>query len=47
MDVLKLFEKVVACDEVQDIPLMYIFIVVTCVMDVISSGECFYSNELE
>lgn len=47
MDVLKLLEKVMDCDEVKDIPLIYVYEVVCCVVDAISSGECFYSTEFE
>ena len=44
MDVFKLCEKVLASEEVKDIPIRYIYIIVTCVIEAISSGECFYEN---
>ena len=47
MDVIKLFEKVMKDDEVRDIPLMYVFTVVCCVVEAISSGECFYKTEFD
>ena len=47
MDVLSLFEKVIEDEEVKDIPLMYIFRVVCCVVDAISTGECFYDTDFE
>lgn len=45
MDVLKLCEKVLESEEVKDIPLMYVYIIVTCVIEAIGSGECFYPTE--
>ena len=47
MDVLSLFEKVLQDEEVRDIPLMYVITVVCAVVDAISTGECFYSNDFE
>ena len=47
MDVIKLFEKVIESDEIRNIPLVYVFEVVCCVVDVISSGECFYNTEFD
>ena len=47
MDVLKLCEKVLESDEVKDIPILYVYIIVTTVIEAISSGECFYSTEHE
>lgn len=47
MDVLKLLKKVLASDEVENIPLVYIYTVITCVIEAISSGECFYETEYE
>ena len=47
MDVNKLFFKVMASDEVKDIPIIYIMAVFNSVLEAISSGECFYSTEIE
>jgi len=45
MDIKKLIKKVTENEEVRGIPLIYIFTVVKCVLDAISSGECFYEVE--
>lgn len=45
MDILKLFEMVMDCDEVKDIPVIYVYTIVTCVIEIIGSGECFYPVE--
>lgn len=47
MDVWKLCEKVLENEDVKDIPMIYIFIVITCVIEAIESGECFYEMEYE
>ena len=47
MDVLKLCEKVLESEDVKDIPLIYVFIIVSCVIEAIGSGECFYEMEYE
>ena len=47
MDVIKLFEKVLESEEVKDIPILYVFTVVCCVVDAIGSGECFYKTEYD
>lgn len=47
MDIIRLFEKVIESDDIKDIPLIYVFEVVCCVIDVIGSGECFYKTEYE
>lgn len=47
MDVLKLCKKVLEHEDVKGIPLLYVLVVVGCVIDVIGSGECFYSTEFE
>lgn len=47
MDILKLCEKVMSCDEVKNIPKIYIYAVITCVIEAISTGECFYETEFE
>lgn len=47
MDVNKLFFKVMASDDVKDIPIIYIMAVFNCVLEAISSGECFYNTEID
>ena len=45
MDIEKLFKTVMLHDDVKDVPIIYIMTVLNCVLDVISSGECFYTME--
>ena len=45
MDILKLCEKVLNSEEMKDVPVIYIYLVMVCVIEAINSGECFYSNE--
>lgn len=47
MDLNKLCDKVLKNEEVKDIPLVYIYTVITCVIEAISSGECFYETEID
>ena len=47
MDINELFRTVVLSDDVKDIPILYIIMVFNCVLDAISSGECFYKTEFE
>ena len=47
MDIIKLYEKVLESEEVKDIPKLYVLIVVSCVIDAIGTGECFYKNEFD
>ncbi len=47
MDVLKLCEKVLESEDVKDIPLVYVYIIVTTVIEAISSGECFLQTEYD
>lgn len=47
MDLEKLCKEVMARDEMQDIPIIYVFEVIMCVLDVIESGECFYNTEFD
>lgn len=47
MDIVRLFEKVLDSEGIKDIPLVYVFEVVCCVVDAISSGECFYDTEFD
>lgn len=46
MDIFKLYEKVLSYDKVKHIPMMYVYTVICCVIDAISSGECFYETEI-
>ena len=45
MDINKLFNMVVLNEDIKDIPILYIIMVFNCVLETISSGECFYSLE--
>lgn len=47
MDVLKLCKKVLESEEVKDIPVIYVYIIVTTVIEAISSGECFLQTEYD
>ena len=47
MDIIKLCEKVLENDEAKDIPILYVYTIVACVMDAIGTGECFYKTEHE
>jgi hypothetical protein len=47
MDIIKLFEKVMESDEIREIPILYVFEVICCVLDVIGTGECFYKTDYE
>ena len=47
MDIMKLCEKVLANEEAKDIPVIYIFTIIICVIEAIESGECFYNTEFE
>lgn len=45
MDIQKLCEKVLQSAEAQDIPVIYVYMVINCVLDAINSGECFYTSD--
>lgn len=45
MDILKLFRKVLEDKSVQEIPELYIILVINSVIEAINSGECFYPIE--
>lgn len=47
MDIDKLFKKVINSDEVKDVPIIFIITVFNCILEEISSGECFYKTENE
>ena len=46
MDIKKLCKKVFENEDIKGIPLIYVWTVITCVLDAISSGECFYECEV-
>lgn len=45
MDIMKLCKKVLESEEVQDIPVIYIYLIINSVIEAINSGECFYPTE--
>ena len=45
MDILKLCQMVLESEDVQGIPIIYIYLVMNSVIDAINSGECFYPIE--
>jgi hypothetical protein len=47
MDIIKLFEKVMENEVAAGIPPIYVFTIVCCVVEAISTGECFYKTEFE
>lgn len=47
MDIDKLFNRVIVSDDVKDIPIIFIITVFNCVLEEISTGECFYTAEIE
>lgn len=47
MDLKKLFDKVLENEDVQGIPLIFVFAIMNCVIEAISSGECFLSTEYD
>ena len=42
MDILKLCEMVLKNAELQEVPVIYVYLVMNCVIEAINSGECFY-----
>ena len=44
MDMEKLFDKLIECEDIQDIPIDYIFRVVINLVKIINEGECFYKE---
>ena len=44
MDMKKLFEKLIADENIQKIPLNYVLEVFYAVINAINSGECYYEN---
>lgn len=47
MDILKLCEKVLQSEEIQHIPVIYVYLVINSVIEAINTGECFYELEVE
>lgn len=47
MDLKKLCDKVLENEDVQGIPLIFVFAIMNSVIEAISSGECFLSTEYE
>ena len=47
MDLQKLCDKVLENEDVQGIPLIFVFAVMNSVIEAISSGECFLSSEYD
>lgn len=47
MDLKKLYDKVLENEDVQGIPLIFVFAVMNSVIEAISSGECFITAEYD
>jgi len=47
MDINKLFEKVMSNEEIAKVPIFYTFLIMNCIIEAISSGECFYETEID
>lgn len=47
MDIKKLLSKVMSYEEMKSIPIVYVYTIIKCVIEAISSGECFYETEYE
>lgn len=47
MDIEKLYENLMHREEIKEIPIIYVVTVLTCILDVISSGDCFYEDFLD
>lgn len=47
MDIIKLFEKVMSYQEMEEIPIAHVYIVIKFVIEAIGTGECFYETENE
>lgn len=44
MDIKKLMDKLLSYEEIKGIPYIYVYKVITCLIEAISSGECFYEE---
>lgn len=47
MDLKKFCDKVLENEDVQGIPLIFVFAIMNSVIEAISSGECFLSTEYD
>ena len=47
MDIDKLFKTVISSEDVKSVPIIFIIMVFNCVLDAISTGECFYKTEID
>lgn len=47
MDLKKLCDKVLENEDVQGIPLIFVFMIMNSIIEAISSGECFLSTEYD
>ena len=47
MDVVKVTEKLFECEDLQDIPIEYIFRVAYAVFVIIAEGDCFYKVDFD
>jgi len=45
MDIDKLMDKIFEDEDLQDIPIDYIFRVTYAIMTIIGAGECFYKDD--
>lgn len=45
MDIMKLCKKLFEKDEIQEIPVSYVYTILNAIIELISSGECFYNIE--
>ncbi len=45
MDITKLMDKLLSYEEIKGIPYIYVYKVLSYVIEAISSGECFYEEE--
>lgn len=46
MDIVKLCKKVLENKDVENIPIVFVYTVVMCVIEAIGTGECFYETEI-
>ena len=44
MDIDKLFKKVISNEDVKNVPILFIILVFNCVLEEISTGDCFYKT---
>lgn len=46
MDMKKLIDKLLKCEDLKDVPMKFIFLVVSSVFDVMATENVFYREEL-